>query len=584
MKKFLILPLLLLFFHLQAQQNWQDKIDVEVWMEASNNTAFEFFVVLKDQANTNAAKNLRTKAEKANYVFNTLRNKADETQVELIQILNNQNFSFRPYFIVNGIWVKGNATVMETLAKRADVARIAPNPRIKNQMPPQTKKGLEPLATAHSPAAIEWGIAMIRANDLWNLNIKGAGVIIGGQDTGYEWTHPAINAQYKGSASNHNYSWHDAIHGQISADTFNSCGFDVKYPCDDQTHGTHTMGTMVGDDGQGNQIGVAPEARWIGCRNMENGWGTPATYIECFEWFLAPTDTNNLNPNPLMAPHVIANSWGCPPAEGCNPSNFSLMQTAVENLKNAGTFIAVSAGNDGGGGCNTIMNPASIFEASFSVGASNANDTLANFSSRGFVDVDSSFRRKPNVTAPGVDIRSCVPGNGYANYSGTSMAGPHVAGAVALLISAAPDLAGNVDSLETILEMTADTIYTYRDDTCGGTTHLVFPNNMVGYGRINLIKALQLIQQDSTVNVNTLISSDLQIYPNPFSTKINLRSNQPIGTCNIIVSNTLGQIQMSFEANFNNNLEIDLGQLASGVYFIVVNDGKKRYIEKIIKQ
>ena len=136
-----------------------------------------------------------------------------------------------------------------------------------------------------------------------------------------------------------------------------------------------------------------------------------------------------------------------------------------------------------------MMNPAAIYEASFSVGASNFNDTLANFSSRGAVSVDSSMRMKPNVSAPGVDVRSCVPGGGYANYSGTSMAGPHVAGAVALLISAAPQLAGNVDSLETILEMTADPIYTYRNDTCGGTTQAVFPKNMVGPGPNNLWKA-----------------------------------------------------------------------------------------------
>lgn len=585
MKKLTLVLLTFMTINMHAQQIWQDKIDTEVLIEAIDKNEFEFFIVLKDQANTCGAKHLKTKADKANFVFNILQTKANETQVELLQLLEQSGQKYRPYFIVNGIWVKGNMSILETLAKRDEVARIAPNPKMHNQLPSMLEKNNQPVGVIKSPSAIEWGISMIRADDLWDLNVKGSGVIIGGQDTGYDWTHPAINGKYKGSVTNHNYTWHDAIHGQISSDTFNICGFDSKIPCDDGSHGTHTMGTMVGDDGLGNQIGVAPEARWIGCRNMENGWGTPATYIECFEWFLAPTDTNNLNPNPLMAPHVIANSWGCPPSEGCNPSNFSVMQTAVENLKNAGTFIAVSAGNSGWNGCSSVNDPAAIFEASFSVGASDIRDTLANFSSRGHVTVDSSGRMKPNVTAPGVDVRSCIPGSGYANYSGTSMAGPHVAGAVALLISAAPDLAGNVDSLETILEMTADTIYTYRNDTCGGTTQYVFPNNMVGYGRINLIKALQFIRQDFTLSTDVLpVSGALQVFPNPFSSKINLKSSEFIGDCHVSVTNTLGQQLFSAQVYFGNNLELDLSQLYAGLYIIVLENKQHRMIAKVVKQ
>jgi serine protease AprX len=96
------------------------------------------------------------------------------------------------------------------------------------------------------------------------------------------------------------------------------------------------MGTMVGDDGQGNQIGVAPQARWIGCRNMEAGYGSPASYIECFEWFLAPTNLEGESPNPDLAPHVINNSWSCPEMEGCTPENWDLMQTVIANLRAAG--------------------------------------------------------------------------------------------------------------------------------------------------------------------------------------------------------------------------------------------------------
>ena len=69
------------------------------------------------------------------------------------------------------------------------------------------------------------------------------------------------------------------------------------------------MGTMVGDDGGANQVGMAPDAKWIGCRNMDVGNGTPATYSECFQFFLAPTDLTGANPNPALAPHAINRNW-----------------------------------------------------------------------------------------------------------------------------------------------------------------------------------------------------------------------------------------------------------------------------------
>lgn len=580
MRQLVCFFLCLMVTSLNAQSNlWESKIDSDLWAVASEQTDFEYFVLLKEQVNTNQAKVLATKTAKGYYVFNQLKNKAAETQGELLQLVIQHQGDYRPYFIVNGIWVRGSIALMEALAKRSEVRLIAPNPRIYNDLPTKFESS---VGSSRSPTVIEWGIERIKANLLWGHNIKGAGVVVGGEDTGYDWTHSALRNQYRGDALNHSYHWHDAIHGQLSGNAFNSCGYDVNHPCDDGSHGTHTMGTMVGDDGNGNQIGVAPEAQWIGCRNMENGWGTPATYIECFEWFLAPTDTNDLNPNPSMAPDVIANSWGCPLVEGCNPSNFHIMQTAIENLKNAGIFVVASAGNDGRDSCHSIRNPAAIFEASFSVGATDSQDTLADFSSRGSVLVDGSMRMKPNVVAPGVNVRSSIPGNAYAAYSGTSMAGPHVAGAVALLINAKPSLAGNVDSIETLLERTADSVYTYRDDTCV-TTQYVFPNNMVGYGRINLYKVLEIIRPDLTINTTKVIAQDIQVHPNPFSQTIQIRTNRSMENCTIRITSALGQVIRQFNVYFDRILEMDLGQLPSGVYVITVENGREKSVGKIIK-
>jgi subtilisin family serine protease len=245
------------------------------------------------------------------------------------------------------------------------------------------------------------------------------------------------------------------------------------------------MGTMVGDDDQGNQIGMAPAAKWIGCRNMNDaGIGSPASYIECYQWFVAPTDLDDANPDPSKGPDVINNSWSCPPGEGCTSN---ILLAVVQSVRAAGILTVHSAGNRGPT-CGSVDYPAAIYDESFTVGATTYTDVIWSGSSRGPVTVDGSNRLKPDISAPGTSIYSSILNGGFGYMSGTSMAAPHVAGVAALLISAYPQIAGQVDLLEEIMNSSA--LPKFSSQNCGGIQGTVQPNNTYGFGRIDALSAL----------------------------------------------------------------------------------------------
>ncbi len=506
---------------------WLSKVDHWVLDTAVTESNTEFLVFLDAQADVSGAYSLPTKEEKGQYVFEQLTAVAEATQPPVIAQLKTLGVDYRSYWGVNMIWVKGGLTAVQAMAERDDVKHIYANPAVAiNMLDIQSPTEVELVNAALS---VGWNINKVGAPDVWADGFTGQGIVIGGQDTGYRWDHDGLINQYRGwngTTADHNYNWHDAIHFGGG-----SCGADSSEPCDDQGHGTHTMGTMVGDDGGSNQVGMAPGAKWIGCRNMNIGTGSPTSYTECYQWFIAPTDLDGNNPDPSKAPHVINNSWSCPPDEGCSADT---LLPIVQNVRAAGIVTVHSAGNDGSA-CSTIENPGTIYDESFSVAATFSNDHLAEFSSRGPVTVDGSNRLKPDITAPGVSIRSTTRNGDYqGGWQGTSMAAPHVAGQVALLLSAAPYLAGDVDKIEEIIQNTAVPLTT--SDGCGGDSDTDVPNHSFGWGRIDVpssFTAVHIFNLDK-VTADYILPNELITYTIQLT-----HTHGSLATNNVIVTDTI---------------------------------------------
>jgi len=438
--------------------------------------ARDVLVELRDQVDL-ASLSPAVRPERTQELAARARAVATAGQADLRRTLDARGIPYQGFWIRSLVAIPdADDALVAELAGRPDVTRVHIDVRLSRSRPEVAPRD----AAAEPRRAVEWNVAHVGAPEVWATITRGEGAVVGGIDTGVDWDHPALREQYRGwngTTAVHDYAWHDAIH-----DFTSGCGPDSPEPCDVSGHGTHTLGTIVGDDGGANQIGVAPGAEWIACRCWESVEGTALRYvIECLQWMVAPTDLAGENPDPSRAPHVVSNSWICEPHEGCTDPDALL--DVVAAVRAAGIVVVAGAGNDGPV-CSSIDHPPAIYDASLTVGATDDLDRVAPFSSRGPVTADGSGRLKPDLAAPGVFIRSAVPGGGYqGGWNGTSMATPHVAGVVALMVAANPALAGDVDTLEELLTGTAVPLTTAA--SCGGLSGLEVPNPFTGHGRLD---------------------------------------------------------------------------------------------------
>jgi subtilisin family serine protease len=195
---------------------------------------------------------------------------------------------------------------------------------------------------------------------------------------------------------------------------------------------------------------------------------------------MAPTPVGGGEGDPARAPDVITTAWYCPPAIGCS---WGTLWPAVAALRAAGIVVVAAAGA-GGPGCGTIEYSPAVYDEAYTIGSTSPEDVIASFTGRGPVVFDQGALVKPDLTAPGIDILSCLPGDDYEIWSGTADAVAHVAGVVALVVTAVPELAGNPDAIETRLDATALHL---TSDQCGDGEAV--PNNVYGHGRVDALAA-----------------------------------------------------------------------------------------------
>lgn len=435
-------------------------LDPELLAEITRVTPDEpvrFILYLHEKANIASLPETLPIAERRAELVQRLQTTANDAQAPLLASLNEMKTAgsvaiARPLWIINAIAAAGTSAAIYELAHHPDVAEIRLD-SVVDQFQPPDENMLQRLLEEAVPAAgpdQPWGIERIRAPHVWHgLGIDGQGVTVAIMDTGVDFQHPALADNYRGNLGNGNY--------EHNGNWFHAAIPTTIVPTDTYGHGTHVAGTAVGANG----IGVAPGANWIAVSIAAQGGAIYNSDAHAgFQWLLAPDN------NPALAPDIVNGSWG-----GYGPIPEFIPDLTA--LRLAGIVPVFAAGNSGPY-TETIGFPAS-YTHTLAVGASDDIDAIAWFSARGpspFTD-----EVKPWLVAPGTRTLSSLPGGSYGYSNGTSMASPHTAGSVALLLSANPNL-----SLSEISQILADTAVPIA---------AIHPNIDSGWGRLDTYMAVQ---------------------------------------------------------------------------------------------
>jgi subtilisin family serine protease len=394
-----------------------------------------------DQVEANPSLSSLTGDAKVSALVSTLQGLTSAAQSPFLQVAASLGLETQTFWGSNIILVKGLTS--ETLATLAATpGEFTLRKEVTVRMSPSIAES-QTNATQNP----QWGVAKIRAPEAW-ARTQGEGVVVCIIDTGVNLGHVALADGYGGA-------WSDPY--------YNTAG-----PTDQQGHGSHCAGTILG---RANGIGVAPGAQWVACRGLNHqGSGTEANLISCAQWVL----TANPRPN------IVSNSWG-------GGSGDPWYNSVISAWRSAGIIPVFAIGNSGSA-CRTANSPGDQPNL-ISVGATTTTDAITSFSSRG---PSTQGALKPEVSAPGNNIVSCGTGaNNYVAMSGTSMATPHTAGAIALLMSANPSW--GFDEIFNALSTTpAHPNLSNADRNCGLPGPGDFPNHAFGHGRIDVAAALGL--------------------------------------------------------------------------------------------
>ncbi len=411
------------------------------------------------------------------FVADALQTTARGTQDQVRQYLDSRQVAYKSFWVANVIVVEeSDRAVLDDLQRFPEIESI----KARRTLPLPEPISQEPLE--NTPQLIEPNIIHVKADQVWALGYNGASMVVATIDTGVRFTHHALVGQYRGNLGtsfDHNYNWWDPTASRSTT------------PFDDVNHGTHVMGIMAGDDGAGNRIGVAPGAKWIACRGCISEGCPDDTLISCGQFILAPTDLMGNNPDPAKRPHVVNNSWGVA-TEGGDKWYWAI----VGAWQAAGIYPVFSNGNDGPK-CGSVGTPGDFPNVTAVGNIDHTTNQPADRSSRGPGIFQNTINPmgypylKPQVSAPGMNIRSSIPtgDDDYKNMNGTSMAAPHVAGLVALMLQAGPCL--TYAQVERIIMQTATPI-SYVSG-CGVEGPGGVPNNATGWGVINALEAVNQV-------------------------------------------------------------------------------------------